>query len=121
MKAIEIIEYLRTNDSEVKADGEYLELSPAEKVTEELIQRLQKQKPEILKELQSESRRQKVLNMLAENPDKKRAYTTDTITDPDNVILTVAIRGVASFEMLVPLDRYDAFLLMKMLDNNSTQ
>ena len=55
MKATEIIKQLRDNDFEIKADGEYLELSPAGKVTEELIQRLQKHKPEILKELQAEA------------------------------------------------------------------
>ena len=121
MKATEIIEYLRENDFEVKADGEYLELYPAEKVTEELIQRLQKHKPEILKELQAENRRQKILSMLADNPGKKRTYTTDTTTDPDNVILTVGIRGVATFEMLIPKDNYDPFLLIEMIDNGSLQ
>jgi len=121
MKAIEIIEYLRENNFEVKADGEYLELSPAEKVTEELIQRLQKHKPAILKELQAESRRQKALNKLAENPDKQRVYVTDTTTDPDNVILTIAIRSVAAFEMTIPKDRHDPFLLIEMIDNGSLQ
>jgi hypothetical protein len=68
-----------------------------------------------------EQRWQKVLSLLAENPDKQRVYVTDTITDPDNVILTVAIRGVATFEMLVPQDRYDPFLLVEMIDKELLQ
>lgn len=49
-----------------------------------------------------ENRREKVLDMLVENPDSKRAYVTDAETDPENVILTIAIRGVTTFEMLIP-------------------
>ena len=121
MSAIEIIEYLRENDFEVKAEGQYLELSPAEKVTDDLIQRLRKHKLEILKELQAESRRQKVLTMLEENPDTQRAYITDTNIDPNNVILSIAIREVATFEMLISKDRYDPFLLLELIDKGVVQ
>lgn len=58
-------------------------------------------------------RRKKVLSMLADHPDKQRVYTTDTSTDPDNVILTVAIRGLATVEMLIPRYRYDPFLFYR--------
>jgi len=121
MKAIEIIEYLRANDFTVKAEGEYLDLSPAEKVTDDLIKRLRKHKPEILKELKAESRRQKVLNMLIEKPESKRAYVTDATTDPDNVIITIAIRDLATFEMLIPKDRYDPFMLMELINEGVVQ
>lgn len=121
MEAIEIIEYLRANDFTVKADGEYLDLSPAEKVTDDLIQRLRKHKPEILKELQAETRRQKVLNMLADNPGLKRAYLTDATADPDNVILTIAIRGLATFDMLIPRPKYDPFTLIDLIDKGTMQ
>jgi hypothetical protein len=68
-----------------------------------------------------DKRRQKVLNMLAENPDKKRAYITNTETDSDNVILTIAIRGTATFEIPIPKIKYDPFLLMEIIDNGSLQ
>ena len=45
MEAAEIIQYLREQDLIVRIDGEFLELSPPEKITEELIQRLKKLKP----------------------------------------------------------------------------
>ena len=57
MNAIEIIKYLRERNFIVKADGEYLELSPPEKITDELIQRLKKHKPAIIAELKREERR----------------------------------------------------------------
>lgn len=121
MEAIEIIEYLRANDFEVKADGQYLDLSPAEKVTDDLIQRLRKHKPEILKELQAEERRLKVLTMLEDCPDKDRAYVTDTTIDPDNMILTIAIRELVTFEMSIPRSKYDPFLLMELIDGGQIQ
>lgn len=58
-------------------------------------------------------RRQKVLSMLADNPDKQRVFAADTSIDPDNVILTVAIRGLATAEMLILRYRYDPFLFLK--------
>ncbi|SDT97567.1 hypothetical protein [Nitrosomonas ureae] len=54
MSAIEIIKELREQNFFVKADGDYLELSPPEKVTHELINRLRKHKPAIIAELMRE-------------------------------------------------------------------
>jgi hypothetical protein len=72
-------------------------------------------------ERECNKRRQKVLSMLAGNLDKQRVYITDTSTDPDNVILTVAIRGLATFEMLIPRYRYDPFLFAEMIDEKLPQ
>ena len=114
MEATEIIEYLREQNFTVKADGEYLELSPPEKITDELIKRLRKHKPAILAELKREERRKKVLAMLAERLDTQRAIITDMDSDPDNVILTIAIRDQYVFEMTIPKHRYDALALLEM-------
>jgi len=72
-------------------------------------------------EVQAESRRKKVLNMLTEKPESERAYVTDTTIDPDNVILTIAIRDLATFEMLIPKDKYDPFMLMKLISEGVVQ
>lgn len=117
MEAVEIIEDLREQRFTLKTDGEYLDLAPAEKVTNELIQRLRKYKPAIIAELKREERRQKVLLMLADNPETQRAFITDLNSDLDNVILTMAIRDVATFEMLIPKDKYDAFLILELLNH----
>ena len=121
MEATEIIEYLREQNLTVKADGEYLELSPPEKITEELIQRLRKHKPAILAELKREERRTKVLTILAENPETRRAFITDLATDPDNVIMTFAIRDQYTFEMQIPKDKYDSFTLHELIEKGSVQ
>ena len=121
MEATEIIEYLREQNLTVKADGEYLELSPPEKITEELIQRLRKHKSAILAELKREERRLKVLAIWAENPETLRAFITDPVTDPDNVILTMAIKDQYTFEMLIPKDKYDSFTLLELIEKGSVQ
>jgi hypothetical protein len=70
-------------------------------------------------QFERDERRQKALKMLESSPIKQRVYTTDTVTDPDNVILTIAIRGVTTFDMLIPMSRYDPFLLMEMIDKET--
>ncbi len=120
MEAIEIIEYLKQRDLTVSlADDHTIELSPAEKITHELIERLRKYKPAIIEELKRQQRRQKVLQMLAENPGTQRAIVTDTESDPDNVILTIAIRDQYTFEMLVLKTKYDGFAILEMIHQGS--
>jgi len=121
MKAIEIIAELRQQNFTVKSDGEYLDLAPAEKVTDELIQRLKKYKPEIIAELKRESRRLKALSILEERPDSQRAFITDLDSDPDDVILTIAIRNQYTFEMQVPKRHYDPFLMLEIIEKGSLQ
>ncbi|UJO99891.1 MAG: hypothetical protein LZF64_12005, partial [Nitrosomonas sp.] len=59
MEAAEIIEYLRQRDLTVCiTDDDNLELSPAEKITIDLIERLRKHKPAIIEELKREQREQ---------------------------------------------------------------
>lgn len=121
MNAIEIIEELRGQNFTVKADGDYLELSPPEKITDELIKRLKKHKPAIIAELRREERRAKVLTMLADNPLTQRAVVTDTECDHDSVILTVAIRNQYSFEMAIPRDKYDPFVILELISEGAVQ
>lgn len=59
MEAAEIIEYLRDRDLTITmTDGENLELSPAEMITNDLIERLRKYKPAIIEALKRERREQ---------------------------------------------------------------
>ena len=53
--------------------------------------KIEKKSADIL-ELKREERREKVLAILAANPDTQRVLITDLDSDPDNVILTIAIR-----------------------------
>ena len=122
MEAVEIIEYLRQRELNVTlTDDDSLELSPAEKITQELIERLRKHKPAIIEELKREQRREKVLLMLEENPGTQRAFVTDTESDRHNVILTIAIKDKYSFEMLIPKSKYDPFAMLELLEKGLLQ
>lgn len=121
MEASEIIEYLRSNDLTVKVDGNFLELSPPEKITDELIERLRRHKPAIIEELKREERRQRVLQMLEDQPEIQRAFVTDTESDPHNVILMMAIRGLCSFEMHIPKSKYDPFIVLGVIGQAGIQ
>ncbi len=100
-------------------DGDYLELSPAEKITGDLIERLRKHKPAIIAELKREQRREKVLQMLEDRPEIQRAFVTDTESDRHNVILTMAIRDTASFELLIPKHKCDPFMLLALIEKSA--
>lgn len=121
MNAIEILDYLREKEIQVKLlDNEVLDLSPAKKLTDELIERLRQHKPAIIAELKREQRRQKVLTMLSENPDQHRAFYVDPGSDLNNVIVAVAIRDLATCEIEIPRHKYDPFLVIEIIEKNTT-
>ena len=68
-------------------------------------------------EVQREARRQKVLAMLEAAPEINRAIYPDTESDKENVILAIAVRHVATFEMLVPKASYDPWQLMQLMNS----
>ncbi len=114
----ELLESLKADGISIQANGQVIELFPPEKVTEDLIQRLRASKLEIIAELKRMERRQKVLDILAKNPDKQRAYITDD-TDKRVVILAIGIRNVATFEMEIPRAEYDPFVLLNLIDKQA--
>jgi hypothetical protein len=66
-----------------------------------------------------EARRQNVLQQLKENPNAYRAYLIDERADPDAVIVAVAIRDLATFEMRVPKAKADAWAIAALVDKHS--
>ncbi len=66
-------------------------------------------------------RREKVLKMLADNPEIMRAFITDAESDQDHVIIALAIRGVGTCELLIPRHKYDPFLLLESFEKESLQ
>jgi hypothetical protein len=107
----------------VSAANSKLRIAPAEKLTDELKQTILQSKNEILSQLQreakEEARRQKVLEMLASNPETQRAVIADQESDPDHVIITIGIRSVATFELMIDKSRFDPFTLLDLIDNSS--
>ena len=65
-----------------------------------------------------EARRQRVLAMLRDSPTITYAVVTDTDSDPDAVIVAMAIRGKASFELLIPRAKWDGVLFIDLLDKH---
>jgi len=73
---------------------------------------------ELASDIQQKTRRQKVLAMLAENPNKQRAVYADTESEQDNIILTIAVRHLATYEMLIPKAKYDPFRLLELIEQH---
>lgn len=123
MGATDLIFELRRKGYSIRADGGYLDISPADNLPPELVQTIRQSKAEILTELQKEARsewrRQKVIKMLDAAPGTQRAIYTDTDSDPHNVILTVAVRACQqTCEMLIPKAKYDPWKLLELVERH---
>lgn len=73
MGAPDLIVELRNTGYSIKADGGYLDISPADNLPSELVQQLKQHKSEILAALkleqQQQARREKVVAMLETHPE----------------------------------------------------
>ena len=65
----------------------------------------------------TETRRQRVLTMLADNPALRLAVVCDGVGDP--VPVAVAIRDKGSVEILIPAARFDPFALLELVERHS--
>jgi len=123
MGASDLIFELRRKGYSIRADGDYLDISPADNLPPELVQQLKQSKSEILTELQRETRaewrRQKVIAMLEAAPGTQRAIYVDTDSDPHNAIVTVAVRACQqTCEMLIPKAKYDPWRLLELIERH---
>jgi hypothetical protein len=117
MGAPDLIFELRCKGCSIRADGGYLDISPADNLPPEFVQQLKQSKAEILTELHRETRRQKVIAMLEAAPGMPRAVYTDTTSDPHNIILAVAVRSCQqTCEMLIPKAKYDQWRLLELIE-----
>lgn len=64
----------------------------------------------------SERRRSEVLRMLRQHPEIQRAFVTDDTTDPEYVILTVAIRGKGICDLRIRRDQFGRFTVLQMIE-----
>ena len=123
MGAPDLIFELRRKGYSIRADGGYLDISPADNLPPELVKTIRQSKAEIMTELQREAwvewRRQKVIAMLEAAPGTQRAIYTDTDSDPHNVILTVAVRACnQTCELLIPKAKYDPWRLLELIERH---
>ncbi len=121
MGATDLIFKLRNEGYSIKADGSYLDISPADNLPSKLVRQLKHSKAEILTELQQEAQREtrrlRALETLDENSNVPRAIYIDTESDQHNIILTIAIRDTNTFEMLIDKTKYDPWKLIVMMDS----
>lgn len=106
--------------------GVQLALSPSGSISakgdqsaiEQWLPAIRQSKAAIIAELHLERRRMKVLAMLQDNPAIRYAIeVVDPNTDP--VIISVAIRQLASFELNIPQSCYDGFVLLELIEKHT--
>ena len=75
-------------------------------------------KPEPLPDPSAESRRQRVLALLASDPGRRYAVVSESAADGMRV--AVGIRGRATCELWIPHERYDGLRLLAMVEALAT-
>lgn len=79
---------------------------------------IRQSKAAIIAELQRERRRAKVLTMLHDNPGTRYAIEVPE-PNADPVIVSVAIRDIATFELSTPHACYDGFVLLDLIEKHT--
>lgn len=113
---------------QASADGVNIDLSRSgtikatgdQSAVDRWIPLIRDNKPDIVALLSSDARRKRVLTMLLDNPGTMYAVEVDD-ADTDPVIVAVAIRGQASFEMTIPAAHYDGLALLEVLEQHSME
>lgn len=120
MNPLEIIE-------QTSIDGLTLSISADERISiigdrniiSEWLPLIREHKDQIMVLLQREMRQKQVLEMLDSDPMKRYAVICeDPSSDP--VLLTVAIKGAAAFELEIPHAHYDGVALLEVIEQFST-
>jgi len=65
----------------------------------------------------SDNGRARVLAILAENPNIRRTVVVGN-ADTDPVLVTVAIRDLATFELAIPAAKFDAFEFLALVERH---
>lgn len=109
-------------------DGLFLSLSSDEKikitgdqnVIAEWLPLIREHKNEIVGLLKQRLRHQRVLKMLEGDPSLKYAVLVDDATT-DPVLATIAIKGLAVFDLAIPLKNYDGVALLEVIEQYSME
>jgi len=125
MNAPDILVRLHAVGVSLSRRGDKLIATPKAAVTPEILDLIRAHKPELLSALTdplpdpaAEARRQRVLAMLADHPEARCAVLSDMRADPGVVLLTMAIRGVATCELRIPREKYDGVLLLDLIERH---
>lgn len=66
----------------------------------------------------AEARRQRVLAMLQAHPEVRYAAVTDTQAVSGFVLLALAIRDLATVDLLIPCEKWDGVLFLDLLERH---
>jgi hypothetical protein len=71
---------------------------------------------DVLRNSEKGSRCEEALALLAREPRATSAVTTDTDTEPDSVIVALALRGKSTCELRIPTAKYDGLALLQLVE-----
>ena len=108
-----------------RLDGN-LEVSPRRLLTDETRRLIREHKAELLQALAvdplpdpaAETRRQRVLTMLEAYPEACYGAVSDSEAIPGFVLLTLAIRDLATVDLLIPAAKWDGVLFFDLLERH---
>ncbi|MBA4142311.1 MAG: hypothetical protein H0X43_04725 [Nitrosospira sp.] len=81
---------------------------------------LREHKAEIGELLRKDSPRQRVMEMLASNPNLKYAVVVED-SESDLVLVKIGLRGVATFDLEIPRAHYDGVAIFEVIEQYSTE
>ena len=123
-----ILDALKAKGVRLTRDGGDLIATPRAALTDDLRALIRAHKVELLQAVErssrpsskdTEGRRQRALAMLA-GTRGRYAVVTDTETEPEAVILALAIRDIGTCELRIPRARFDPFLLLELVERHRT-
>jgi hypothetical protein len=100
-----------SHDGNIKVVGD-------QNIIDEWLPLIRDHKRNIVVLLRKELKQHRALEMLENDPDKKYAVIVDD-AESDPVLLTVAIRGLASFCLEIPQAYYDGIALLEVIEQHS--
>lgn len=74
---------------------------------------------ETLAQFVPDEKTSEALSLLAENPGTTHALTSDDESDPDHVLLTLAIRNKATCQLRIARDQYDGLKVLELLNEEA--
>lgn len=114
----DLIQRARAEGVKLKVrDGTRLVADPINRLSPELRELLKAHKPEVIAALAdpaAESRRQRVLELLANNRSAQYAALTDAEAMPGCMLVTLAIRDVGTVELVIPAEKWDWVLFLDL-------
>ena len=133
-----MIQGLNSQGVALRVEGDHLVIrAPKGSVSQGTLEELRKHKAQLIAELslenrpppvtgrdartQHEARRRKVLQLMAQEPDRPRAWYVDSESDPRYVILTFAkmipdLEEIYTCELTIDRDNWDPFLFLELID-----